>query len=284
MLIQLHANAASLPPPVAIPEWLAGVADPNLTDQSLAEAVTKVISRWGYTTMLYGTARTAMRGGDQRFHFWTTVPAEWVAEYDKNSYVEIDPRIAYGWDTPPPLVWDGSTGANDPRVARFLQRASEFGIGSGLALYLAEHGYSVLFSLNRPERSLTSLDRAHIQSHVGDALHFAHVFHWMFMRRVLAKGVPPAHQGAPLSPREIQCLTHAAHGMTSAEMGVKLGITERTANFHFSNAISKLGVLNRHEAIATAVARGLVEVKVLGDAKRSAYFARRATRKKSGQR
>jgi len=284
MLIQLHANAASLPPPVAIPAWLTGVADPNLTDESLARAVTRVISAWGYTTMLYGTARTAMRGGDQRFHFWTTVPAEWVVEYDKNSYVEIDPRIAYGWDCPPPLVWDSSTGAEDPRITNFLHRAAEFGIGSGLALYLAEHGHSVLLSLNRPERTLTRQIRAEIQAHIGDALHFAHVFHWMFMRRVVARGVPPAHQGTPLSPREIQCLSHAAHGMTSAEMGMKLGITERTANFHFSNAISKLGVLNRHEAIATAVARGLIEVESLGDAKRSAYFARRTPRKRSGRR
>jgi DNA-binding NarL/FixJ family response regulator len=48
--------------------------------------------------------------------------------------------------------------------------------------------------------------------------------------------------------------------MTSKDIGLKLGITQRTANFHFANIISKLGVLNRQEAIATAVAQGIIEV------------------------
>jgi DNA-binding CsgD family transcriptional regulator len=39
----------------------------------------------------------------------------------------------------------------------------------------------------------------------------------------------------------------------------KLGITERTANFHFSNILSKLGAMNRAEAIAKAAARGLLD-------------------------
>jgi hypothetical protein len=69
---------------------------------------------------------------------------------------------------------------------------------------------------------------------------------------------------------------YAAHGMTSADIAVKLGIAERTVNFHFGNLISKLGVLNRTEAIATAVSRGLVVLQSAGDAKRSPYFARRA--------
>ena len=48
--------------------------------------------------------------------------------------------------------------------------------------------------------------------------------------------------------------------MVSPDIGHKLNITERTVNFHFSNIISKLGVLNRHEAIAMGVAHGLIQV------------------------
>ena len=39
---------------------------------------------------------------------------------------------------------------------------------------------------------------------------------------------------------------------------VKLGIAERTANFHFSNILSKLDALNRHEAIAKGMQLGLI--------------------------
>jgi LuxR family quorum-sensing transcriptional regulator LasR len=110
---------------------------------------------------------------------------------------------------------------------------------------------------------------------VGDALHFGYVFHWMYMRRVIADDSRPRQSGLPLSHRERDCIKYAAHGMTSADIGHKLGITERTVNFHFSNAITKLGVLNRHEAIASAVAQRLIRFESMGDAKRSAYFASR---------
>ena len=50
----------------------------------------------------------------------------------------------------------------------------------------------------------------------------------------------------------------SASGLTSEEIGTKLGISARTANFHFSNIISKLEVLNRKEAIATGLARNLI--------------------------
>ena len=48
--------------------------------------------------------------------------------------------------------------------------------------------------------------------------------------------------------------------ITSADIGMKLGIVERTANFHFSNILSKLGALNRHEAIAKGMQLGLIRM------------------------
>ena len=64
-----------------------------------------------------------------------------------------------------------------------------------------------------------------------------------------------------MSLRELSCLEFAARGMTSKDIGIKLGIAQRTANFHFANIISKLGVLNRHEAIATALVHDLIDLK-----------------------
>ena len=85
-------------------------------------------------------------------------------------------------------------------------------------------------------------------------------FHDLFMAQVVTRGLAPGQQGAPLSERERQCLQMAAHGMTSADIGIKLGIVERTANFHFSNILSKLDALNRHEAIAKGMKLGLIRM------------------------
>ena len=63
---------------------------------------------------------------------------------------------------------------------------------------------------------------------------------------------------SPLTHGEREWLTLAARVMTSADIGVKLGIAERTANFHIANIIDKLGALNRGEAIARGVALNLV--------------------------
>lgn len=56
----------------------------------------------------------------------------------------------------------------------------------------------------------------------------------------------------PLTDQELTCLSLSAHGQTSADIALKLGIKPRTVNFHFSNILRKLNALNRQEAIAKA--------------------------------
>lgn len=64
----------------------------------------------------------------------------------------------------------------------------------------------------------------------------------------------------PLSGRELECLNLSARGQTSADIGLKLGITTRTVNFHFSNILRKLNAMNRQEAIAKAANARLLSV------------------------
>jgi DNA-binding NarL/FixJ family response regulator len=71
-------------------------------------------------------------------------------------------------------------------------------------------------------------------------------------------GLAPTSEGAPLSSREKHCLQLASHGLTSAEIASRLGIVDRTVNFHFANILSKLAARNRHEAIAKAATLGLL--------------------------
>ena len=66
------------------------------------------------------------------------------------------------------------------------------------------------------------------------------------------------HAGPRLTQRECDCLKFAARGMTSADIGNKLCVTERTVNFHFGRLRQKLGALNRPEAIAKGVSMGFV--------------------------
>lgn len=61
-----------------------------------------------------------------------------------------------------------------------------------------------------------------------------------------------------LTKREQECLYWAAKGKTSWEIGIILGISERTANFHINNILSKFSVHSRQAAIAIAISMGLL--------------------------
>jgi DNA-binding CsgD family transcriptional regulator len=261
MLVPIEPKAMVPDESLCLSPWLLPIIDAAREGRSLVPSVQKIIQSMRFDTFLYAVGTSKELHRDERFFLWTSVPREWVAEYDAQSYIEVDPRVAHGWSLwPPPLVWDRQMGRKNPAVAKFLDRAATFGIGSGLAIYFREGGNKIMFALNRPERRVTASIRAQIATVTAQAMYLGTVLHSVFLAHVIERGIPPLQQGSPLSPRERQCLQLAAHGMTSIDIGEKLGITERTANFHFSNIISKLGVLNRNEAIAKGIGHGLIQV------------------------
>ncbi len=62
-----------------------------------------------------------------------------------------------------------------------------------------------------------------------------------------------------LNEREIQALTWAARGKTSAEIAQILGLSKRTVDFHIDNARSKLGTTTRIEAVIKAISGRIIE-------------------------
>jgi DNA-binding NarL/FixJ family response regulator len=64
--------------------------------------------------------------------------------------------------------------------------------------------------------------------------------------------------GPSLSAREVEVLALVAKGMTNAEIGQALHITEATVKTHLLRAFGKLGVSDRTAAVTTAMARGLL--------------------------
>ena len=62
----------------------------------------------------------------------------------------------------------------------------------------------------------------------------------------------------PLTERELEVLTLLAQGMPNKEIAAHLTISERTAKFHVSSIMGKLGATNRTEAVSLAAQRGLI--------------------------
>jgi NarL family two-component system response regulator LiaR len=70
--------------------------------------------------------------------------------------------------------------------------------------------------------------------------------------------VQPTKPHYDLTRREREVLTLMTNGLTNVDIAERLTLSASTVNFHVSNILSKLGTLNRTEAVSLAVKDRLV--------------------------
>ncbi len=63
-----------------------------------------------------------------------------------------------------------------------------------------------------------------------------------------------------LTSREIEVLAWVARGKSAAAIGDILRITKRTVDAHVSSVVSKIGAVNRTQAVAIAIRDGLIKM------------------------
>ena len=85
-----------------------------------------------------------------------------------------------------------------------------------------------------------------------DAIHTVVAGEPFLSSSVRQTGAARSQSPNPLTSRETDCLVLAAEGLSNKHIASKLGITERTAKFHFENILRKLQVSSRGEAVAFA--------------------------------
>ena len=61
-----------------------------------------------------------------------------------------------------------------------------------------------------------------------------------------------------LTARQIECLSWAREGKSSTDIGAILGLSAHTVNEHIAAACDRLGVRTRTQAVAEAMARGML--------------------------
>jgi DNA-binding NarL/FixJ family response regulator len=76
------------------------------------------------------------------------------------------------------------------------------------------------------------------------------------LRRGRGRASMPAQ--THLTIRESEVLTWVGQGKTSAEIAIILGRSERTINFHCDQAMRRLDVVNRTQAVVKALSQGLI--------------------------
>ena len=247
-------TSAANAPPVALP-----LVDAAIRGEPIQPALEAIVRGLGFEHFLYAVAPSPAPAASSRAYVWTNVPTAWVAQYDAQGFVEVDPRPKAAWASPLPLLWDRRTFDGGSANEAFFDAATAHGVCSGVALMLPNRFDAPgMFILSSPYPSLSERVAQVVRIHLGDVLALAGFVHEQALQSAVEECMPSFHPDHALSPRERACLEFAAHGLSSREMGAVLGIGERTVQTHFASILLKLGAANRQEAIAVASGIGLI--------------------------
>ena len=153
-----------------------------------------------------------------------------------------------------PIIWDQATYVSRGLGEKWEEQA-RFGISNGIALALhMPEGRHFFLGVERDQP--VPADPAELTRVVADLQLFA-VHAQDAALRILVPG--SADPSLPsLTPRELEALRWTMEGKTAWEVGDVLGISERTAVLHVSNATHKLGCVNKHQAVLKALRLGLL--------------------------
>jgi len=187
---------------------------------------------------------------------WSTWGECWQQAYRESSYASVDPRLVATAGQSLPCLWDGGMIVARGRLRRFLADAARAGVRSGVAIPIGTARGRAVVAFDSSIAPVTAPRQSAIRERLGEVLWVAHAVH-------ASRHVDPPLDACPrddaqgaLSDRQHDCLAMSARGLTSRDIAVKLGIASRTVDFHVGRALVKLAAVNRHEAIAKAMARG----------------------------
>lgn len=182
------------------------------------------------------------------------MPALYLDKADQVECRSADPVMRHCKQSGVPLAWsqDTYTGIG---LGEQWEEQTPFGYGYGVALALhLPHGRHFLFGINRKDPLPDS--PGELTRIVADVQLFA-VHAYEAASRLLLPA-QPAVEHPPLTPRELECLRWTMEGKTAWEVGALLGITERTAVSHVTNAAHKLACASKHQAVIKAMRMGLI--------------------------
>lgn len=192
-------------------------------------------------------------------------PAEWIAEYQNNKYIFVDPTIKYCASSTLPYYWKNIFINQDEEVKKFAKSCSSFGLKEGFSVGVDGNcGEFSIFSLGGSGLNISlPIEFSQPVMMVHMILPYIHdKFAQMNPVRALYPTDNHKYPNNPLQEltlREKECLLWSAEGKTAYEMALILKVSESTVNFHIKNSVNKLGCANKTHAVAKAVLLGLMK-------------------------
>lgn len=242
-----------------VPPIIRPLIECGSNPDALTRMLGKIVKSLGFDAFTYSAVSLNYQNLDSRAFLWSSAEPEWLQAYSDHALVEIDPRQAV-LNSMTPMLWDRSAVPDTVENRTFFDHAEAHGQCSGISVAVRDPSpvCAVVFTLTSRRPALTDEWRNEIMKALGDILMISSYVHQLCFSGAVAKLFNPVLQSAKLSRRELECLQLAAKGLISAEIALALGIGVRTVHYHVANMLTKLDASNRQEAIARAVAAGLI--------------------------
>ncbi|WP_211333133.1 LuxR family transcriptional regulator [Pseudorhodoferax soli] len=175
---------------------------------------------------------------------------DWRERYDDAQYLGVDPTVIRARASIEPIVWSNKLFRG---AAQLWDEARSFGLRHGWAQScFSPDGGVGLLSLARGDEPLSELELRVKDIELRWLVNVAHgaLSPWAVS---ISK-----RRSRKLTRREIEVLRWAGDGKTADETGRIISRSRFTVDFHFKNAMRKLGVRTRTAALARAAAMGLL--------------------------
>jgi len=219
-----------------------------------SQRLLKIVQCCGFESFVIGLELKAPNGGLVH-HVTSTYPPLWRQLYDERQYAALDPTVRHCQASTEPMVWHEQI-FFDADCMTLLEEAQSYGVSHGISVAVHERsGRKSMLSLAR-DKSLWH-DPGEKNRLTAYARVLSSSMHVMATRLIFPEIGQP--ETPALTTQETQCLQWFAHGKTPWEIGEIMKISEATTAFYLENAMKKLGAVNRLQALAIAMDRGIVD-------------------------
>lgn len=221
--------------------------------QELHSRTKAIVGQLGFEAFLYGVR--IFIDPQKPFEFiFSGYPKKWREFYDLEGFQLIDPTVQHAVQKIIPLIWNPDD--TNPSGQKFFEEAASYGLTSGMTIPISTRsGEKALLSLATSYKLEQS--RASIMHALGDTALLATYLHQAIYKLVLEQQ-DWLIEVQTLTDREKECLKWSMAGKTAWEISQILSISERTVNFHMSNAVRKMKVSNKQQAISRASLLGIL--------------------------
>ena len=217
----------------------------------------------GFDLMMYGYA-CGDPAAETGVKTLSNFPSSYQSRYCREQYYLHDPVVHHCIAHLTPLrvgrdairLWPDKGGSLSPTQRRIVEEAGDCGMRSGLALPLRSVGRHPIAGMSL-SNAMAPGEFERFLTDWGAVAQLAALHAHTRMQMQLQPREEDGHV-AELSVRECDCLAWASRGLSSKEAAKRMNLSPRTVEFHIANAMTKLHAASRIQAVARAMALGLV--------------------------